>query len=144
MSECTHDCSSCGSDCASRQEPQSMIEKPNQMSKINKVIGIVSGKGGVGKTMVSSLLAVSMQRRGKNVGIMDADITGPSVPKAFGLHEKADACEFGIIPSKSKMGIDVMSINLLLENEERSCSLERSCYCRSCKAVLDRRYLEGY
>ena len=117
MSECTHDCSSCGSDCASRQEPQSMIEKPNQMSKINKVIGIVSGKGGVGKTMVSSLLAVSMQRRGKNVGIMDADITGPSVPKAFGLHEKADACEFGIIPSKSKMGIDVMSINLLLENE---------------------------
>jgi nucleotide-binding protein len=94
-----------------------MIEKPNQMSKINKVIGIVSGKGGVGKTMVSSLLAVSMQRRGKNVGIMDADITGPSVPKAFGLHEKADACEFGILPAKSKMGIDVMSINLLLENE---------------------------
>lgn len=117
MSECTHDCSSCGSDCASRQEPQSLIEKPNQMSNIGKVIGVVSGKGGVGKTMVSSLLAVSMQRAGKNVGIMDADITGPSIPKAFGIHAKADACEFGIIPQKSKMGIDVMSINLLLENE---------------------------
>lgn len=87
------------------------------MSNIGKVIGIVSGKGGVGKTMVSSLLAVSMQRLGKNVGILDADITGPSVPKAFGIHGKADACEFGIIPTKSKMGIDVMSINLLLENE---------------------------
>ena len=117
MSECTHDCSTCGSDCSSRTEPQSLIEKPNQMSNIGKVIGVVSGKGGVGKTMVSSLLAVSMQRLGKNVGILDADITGPSVPKAFGIHEKADACEFGIIPQKSKMGIDVMSINLLLENE---------------------------
>ena len=117
MSECTHDCSTCGSDCSSRKEPQSLIEKPNQMSNIGKVIGVVSGKGGVGKTMVSSLLAVSMQRLGKNVGILDADITGPSVPKAFGIHEKADACEFGIIPKKSKMGIDVMSINLLLENE---------------------------
>ena len=117
MSECTHDCSTCGSNCASRQEPQSLIEKPNAMSKIGKVIGVVSGKGGVGKTMVSSLLSVSMQRLGKNVGILDADITGPSVPKAFGIHGKADACEFGIIPSKSKMGIDVMSINLLLENE---------------------------
>ena len=117
MSECTHDCSTCSSNCSSRTEPQSFIEKPNQMSKIGKVIGIVSGKGGVGKTMVSSLLAVSMQRLGKNVGILDADITGPSVPKAFGIHDKADACEFGIIPQKSKMGIDVMSVNLLLENE---------------------------
>lgn len=117
MSECTHDCSSCGSDCASRTDPQSFIEKPNEMSKIGKVIGVVSGKGGVGKTMVSSLLAVSMQRAGKNVGVMDADITGPSIPKAFGIHDKADACEFGILPQKSKMGIDIMSINLLLENE---------------------------
>ena len=117
MSECTHDCSSCGSDCGSRQEPQSFLEKPNAMSNIGKVIGVVSGKGGVGKTLVSSLLAVSMQRLGKNVGIMDADITGPSIPKAFGIHQKADACEFGIIPAKSKMGLDIMSINLLLENE---------------------------
>ncbi len=117
MSECTHDCSSCGSDCSSRKEPQSLLEKPNAMSNIGKVVGVVSGKGGVGKTLVSSLLAVSMQRLGKNVGIMDADITGPSIPKAFGIHQKADACEFGIIPVKTKMGLDIMSINLLLENE---------------------------
>ena len=94
-----------------------MLEEPNKMSNIGKVIGVVSGKGGVGKTLVSSLLAVSMKRLGKNVGILDADITGPSVPKAFGVHDKADACEFGIIPVKSKLGIDVMSVNLLLENE---------------------------
>ena len=82
MSECTHDCSSCGSDCGSRQEPQSFLEEPNKMSNIGKVIGVVSGKGGVGKTLVSSLLAVSMQRLGKNVGIMDADMFGLS-----GLHQ---------------------------------------------------------
>ena len=117
MSECTHDCSTCKSSCDSRQQSQSLIEQPNKMSNIKKVIGVVSGKGGVGKTMVSSLLAVSMQRLGKNVGILDADITGPSVPRAFGVQGRADACEFGIIPSKSKMGIDVMSVNLLLENE---------------------------
>lgn len=87
------------------------------MSKIGKVIGVVSGKGGVGKTLVSSMLSVAMQRMGKNVGVLDADITGPSIPKAFGIHGKADACEFGIIPAKSKMGLDIMSINLLLENE---------------------------
>ncbi|MCQ2458752.1 MAG: Mrp/NBP35 family ATP-binding protein [Ruminococcus sp.] len=118
MSEsCTHDCSSCASAGNCSSNPASMLEEPNKMSKIGKVIGIVSGKGGVGKTMVSSLLAVSMQRMGKNVGVLDADITGPSVPKAFGIHGKADACEFGIIPAKSKMGLDIMSINLLLENE---------------------------
>jgi Mrp family chromosome partitioning ATPase len=87
------------------------------MSNIGKVIGVVSGKGGVGKTLVSSMLAVAMQRMGKNVGVLDADITGPSIPKAFGVHGKADACEFGIIPMKSKIGLDIMSINLLLENE---------------------------
>ncbi len=117
MSECTHDCSSCSSNCASRKDPQSFLEEPNKLSKIGKVIGIVSGKGGVGKTMVSSLLATSMQRLNKNVGILDADITGPSVPKAFGIKSKAEACEFGIYPVKSKMGIDVMSVNLLLEND---------------------------
>ena len=119
MSEsCTsQDCANCpsGGNCSSK--PQSLLEEPNKMSSIGKVIGVVSGKGGVGKTMVSSLLAVSMQRMGKNVGVLDADITGPSVPKAFGIHGKADACEFGIIPAKSKMGLDIMSINLLLENE---------------------------
>lgn len=117
MSECTHDCSSCSSSCGDRTEPQSFLEKPNQMSNIGKVIGIVSGKGGVGKTMVSSLLAVSMQRLNKRVGILDADVTGPSVPKAFGIRAKAEAGEFGIFPAKSKLGIDVMSVNLLLEND---------------------------
>lgn len=110
-------CSSCPSAGNCSSQPKSMLEEPNKMSNIGKVIGVVSGKGGVGKTLVSSLLAVSMKRLGKNVGILDADITGPSVPKAFGVHDKADACEFGIIPVKSKLGIDVMSVNLLLENE---------------------------
>jgi Mrp family chromosome partitioning ATPase len=87
------------------------------MSRIGKVIGVVSGKGGVGKTMVSSLLAVSMQRAGKKVGILDADITGPSVPKAFGVSGMAEAGEFGIYPKKSKNGIDIMSVNLLLPND---------------------------
>lgn len=117
MSECSHDCSSCSSNCSERKEPQSFLEQPNKLSNIGKVIGVVSGKGGVGKTMVSSLLAVSMQRLGKNVGILDADITGPSVPKAFGIKTKAEADDCGIYPSKSKGGIDVMSVNLLLENE---------------------------
>jgi len=111
------DCAGCASAGNCNSKPQSFLEEPNKMSKIGKVIGVVSGKGGVGKTMVSSLLATSMHRLEKNVGILDADITGPSVPKAFGIHGKADACEFGIIPAKSKMGIDVMSVNLLLENE---------------------------
>ena len=110
-------CSSCPSAGNCNSQPKSMLEEPNKMSNIGKVIGVVSGKGGVGKTLVSSLLAVSMKRLGKHVGILDADITGPSVPKAFGVHDKADACEFGIIPVKSKLGIDVMSVNLLLENE---------------------------
>jgi Mrp family chromosome partitioning ATPase len=116
MSECTHDCSTCSSNCGGKK-PESFIEKPNELSKIGKVIGIVSGKGGVGKTLVSSLLAVSMQRHGKNVGVLDADITGPSIPKAFGIKEKAQGTELGMIPLKSKMGIDVMSVNLLLEND---------------------------
>ena len=110
-------CSSCPSAGNCNSQPKSTLEEPNKMSNIGKVIGVVSGKGGVGKTLVSSLLAVSMKRLGKNVGILDADITGPSVPKAFGVHDKADACEFGIVPVKSKLGIDVMSVNLLLENE---------------------------
>ena len=112
-----NDCAGCPSACNCNSKPQSLLEEPNKMSSIGKVIGVVSGKGGVGKTLVSSMLAVAMQRMGKNVGVLDADITGPSIPKAFGIHGKADACEFGIIPAKSKMGLDIMSINLLLENE---------------------------
>ncbi|HQM00943.1 MAG TPA: Mrp/NBP35 family ATP-binding protein [Ruminococcus flavefaciens] len=112
-----NDCAGCPSAGNCSSKPQSLLEEPNKMSNIGKVIGVVSGKGGAGKTLVSSMLSVAMQRMGKNVGVLDADITGPSIPKAFGIHGKADACEFGIIPAKSKMGLDIMSINLLLENE---------------------------
>lgn len=115
--ECTHDCSSCSSNCASR-DPKSFLEAPHPDSKIGKVIGIVSGKGGVGKSMVTDLLALEFARRGYHCGILDADITGPSIPKAFGLTEKATGNETTIFPVKTKKyGIDVMSINLLLENE---------------------------
>ena len=115
--ECTHNCETCSANCPSKGEPQSLIEKPNQMSKIGKVIGVVSGKGGVGKSMVTSLLSVNMKRRDYKTAILDADITGPSIPKAFGLNEKAQANEFGLLPVRTKTGIDVMSINLLLEND---------------------------
>lgn len=118
MSECTHNCSTCGENCSSRQ-PESLIEQPHPLSKIKKVIGIVSGKGGVGKSLVTSLMAVHSQRNGFKTAIIDADITGPSIPKAFGLKEKADASEDGIFPVKTKTGISVMSINLLLENDDQ-------------------------
>ena len=118
MSEnCTHDCSSCGVDCPSRQQPEDMHEAPHALSNIKKVIGVVSGKGGMGKSMVTSLLAVALKRRNLGVGILDADITGPSIPKIFGLRDKATGDENGIYPVRTKTGIDVMSINLLLENE---------------------------
>ena len=118
MSEnCTHDCSTCSSNCASRQQPEDFHEAPHALSSIKKVIGVVSGKGGVGKSMVTSLLAVTMKRRGLNTAILDADITGPSIPKIFGIKDKAEGDENGIYPVRTKTGIDVMSINLLLENE---------------------------
>lgn len=115
MSEnCTHDCSSCSAgDCASRD----FLEKPHPNSKIGKVIGVVSGKGGVGKSLVTCLSAVLMNRRGFNTAVLDADITGPSVPKAFGLTEKAQGSESGIFPVITKKGIKVMSVNLLLPDE---------------------------
>ncbi len=84
MSECTHDCSTCGESCGERTSPQSFLKKPHADAHIGKVFGVVSGKGGVGKSMVTSQLAVTMHRRGYHVGILDADITGPSIPKAFG------------------------------------------------------------
>lgn len=117
MSECTHDCSTCSQNCASRQQPESLIEKSHELSNIKKVIGVVSGKGGVGKSLVTSLLAVTMQRRGYQAAVLDADITGPSIPKAFGIKEKAMGTENGILPCKSKTGIEIMSVNLLLEND---------------------------
>lgn len=116
MSDCNHDCSSCSSNCGERT-PESLIEKPHPDSKIKKVIGVVSGKGGVGKSMVTDLLAVSFSRKGYHCGIMDADITGPSIPKAFGIKEKATGNSTTIFPVKSKTNIDIMSINLLLEDE---------------------------
>ncbi|MDD6733776.1 MAG: Mrp/NBP35 family ATP-binding protein [Lachnospiraceae bacterium] len=116
MSDCTHDCSSCSSSCAEK-DPKSFLEKPHEMSNIRKVIAVVSGKGGVGKSLVTSLLAVTMQREGYSTGILDADITGPSIPKMFGIKDKAEGNEFGIFPVKSKMDTDIMSVNLLLANE---------------------------
>ena len=117
MSECTHDCSTCGEACASRNAPQDLHESLNEYSRVGKVITVVSGKGGVGKSLVTSLLAVGMQRRGFKAAILDADITGPSIPEAFGLHDKAKGSAAGILPEVSKTGIDIMSVNLLLEDE---------------------------
>ncbi len=117
MSECTHDCSTCSQNCGERKQPESFIEKANDMSNIKKVIGIVSGKGGVGKSLVTALSAIMTQRAGYSTAILDADITGPSVPKMFGIHGKAEASEFGIFPALSKSEIKVMSVNLLLPNE---------------------------
>ena len=116
MSEsCSHDCGSCSADCSSRS-PQSMIEQPNKESRIDKVIGVVSGKGGVGKSMISSMLAVNLQRKGHHTAIMDADVTGPSIPKAFGITEHAIGTDTVIYPVESKTGIQTMSVNLLLED----------------------------
>lgn len=115
--ECTHDCSTCSSNCGSK-DPKSLLVAPHPNSKIGKVIGVVSGKGGVGKSMITDLLAVEFARRGYHCGILDADITGPSIPKAFGITEKAQGNETTIFPVKSKKyGVDIMSINVLLENE---------------------------
>lgn len=118
MSEnCNQNCSSCEENCDERTENQKdFTVQANEFSQIKRVIAVVSGKGGVGKSLVSSMLAVTMQRRGHRIAILDADITGPSVPKAFGIHEKAVGDEYGMLPIKSKSGIDIMSINLLLEN----------------------------
>lgn len=114
MSEkCNGNCSECSSDCAEREIQK---EKPHKLSKIKKVYGIVSGKGGVGKSLITSLLSVGMSRKGKKVGIMDADITGPSIPKAFGLIDKAEGTEEGILPVSSETGIKIMSVNLLLDD----------------------------
>ena len=115
MSECTHNCSSCSQNCESRKE--SFREPQNKLSDIKKVIGIVSGKGGVGKSSVTSQLAVLTARHGYRTAILDADITGPSIPKAFGIKERAEGTEDGLLPAKTKTGISVMSINLLLEND---------------------------
>ena len=113
MSECTHDCSSCGADCSSRD-----LKAPaNAKSKVKKVIAVVSGKGGVGKSTVTASLAAAMAKRGRKVAVLDADITGPSIPAAFGVHTKAEGSELGIQPAVTPGGIKLMSLNLLTENE---------------------------
>ena len=118
MSEtCNHDCSSCSANCSSRNPGQMPKDKPHLRSRIKHVIGVVSGKGGVGKSFVTGLLAAEMTRRGYSCGILDADITGPSIPKMFGIHERATGDQDGIYPVKSQEGVQVMSLNLLLEKE---------------------------
>ena len=120
MSEnCTpKSCESCGADCPSRKAPQDLRIPAGEHSKIKKVIGVVSGKGGVGKSLVTSLFATAMHSRGNSCAILDADITGPSIPKSFGISKRAQADETGLLPEITKTGIKIMSINLLLESED--------------------------
>ena len=113
---CTHNCESCSSNCSSR-EAESMLVPLGEGSSVKKVYAVVSGKGGVGKSLVTALMAVNMQRKGHQAAILDADITGPSVPRMFGIKNKAAAGAFGLLPCRSSSGVEVMSINLLLENE---------------------------
>lgn len=111
------DCAGCAHADSCGSKPQDMKEPANPFSHINKVIAVVSGKGGVGKSMVTASLARMMRQQGFSVGILDADITGPSIPKMYGLHEKAKGSEQGIFPCEAKDGTRIMSVNLLLENE---------------------------
>ena len=120
MSECSHDCSNCSANCSARkQSREDFLVKPHKKSNIKKVIGVVSGKGGVGKSLVTSLLASNMKKAGYNVGILDADITGPSIPKIFGVSGSVYATKEGAYPKKSEGGVDIMSINLLLEDDTK-------------------------
>ena len=116
MSECSHDCSSCSESCGERKQ-ESFLAPLNEHSSVKKVVAVVSGKGGVGKSLVTELLSVISQQNGLKTAILDADITGPSIPKAFGIKQKAEGGDFGIYPVKSKTGIDIMSVNLLLPDD---------------------------
>lgn len=116
MSECTHDCSSCSANCPSKNQG-SLIEPANELSSVRHVIGVVSGKGGVGKSLVTSMLAILTERKGYHSAILDADITGPSIPKAFGIGGGIEGDEHGMFPARSNLGIDIMSTNLLLDDE---------------------------
>ena len=118
MSACSGNCSSCSSNCDSKKEAQDLRIPSGPFSNVKKVIGVVSGKGGVGKSLVTSMLASAMQARGNACAVLDADITGPSIPKSFGIKERAKADETGLLPEESKTGIKIMSVNLLLENED--------------------------
>ena len=116
MADCTHDCGSCGKTCSSREQ-KSLKKEPHKMSDIHKVIAVVSGKGGVGKSMTCALMASAAQNSGLVTAVMDADITGPSIPKMFGIKKRAMGNESGILPVVTEGGIQVMSMNVLLENE---------------------------
>ena len=116
MSECSHQCDSCSENCPSR-EKKSFLAELNGMSSVQKVIGVVSGKGGVGKSIVTALLASAMARKGYRTAVLDADVTGPSIPRAFGIHEHATSDGTSLYPVKSRGGVEVMSVNLLLEHE---------------------------
>jgi len=114
---CTHDCSSCGENCTERKKREDFLVPGNTMSHIGKVIAVISGKGGVGKSLVTATLATAMRQRGHTVGVMDADITGPSIPKAFGIHGRVDFDDKGIYPAVTKNGIKIMSLNLITKDE---------------------------
>ena len=117
MSEtCNHECGSCTQSCSERTR-ESMFEAPHELSRVKKVIAVMSGKGGVGKSLVTALLAVRMQQKGLKTAVLDADITGPSIPKLFGVHKKAVATDVGIFPLRSELGTELMSLNLLVEHE---------------------------
>ena len=116
MSGCNHDCANCSSKCSSAQSPASLLAPANAGSEVKKVIGVVSGKGGVGKSLVTGLLASATVRAGKKAGILDADITGPSIPRMFGVDEPIMGNDYGMLPAYSEGGVGIMSINLLLEN----------------------------
>ncbi|MGN0632810.1 MAG: P-loop NTPase [Oscillospiraceae bacterium] len=117
MGECTHDCGSCSQSCSERKNSAPTVVKPHETSNIKKVIAVVSGKGGVGKSLVTSLMAVNAQRRGFKTAILDADITGPSIPKVFGIKKRAEAEGNSLLPCVSEKGTEIMSLNLLMENE---------------------------
>ena len=123
MSECTHNCSTCSSNCSSRQttrEENDLLAPQNEASNVKRVIGVVSGKGGVGKSTVTCALATLMNRRGYKTAVLDADITGPSVPRAFGLRNvRLEGSEIGMFPALTKMGIEIVSTNLLLDEENK-------------------------
>ena len=114
---CTHDCSACGTTCGQDTRKQDLRIKPHALSSIKHIIAVVSGKGGVGKSLVTGLLSVAMNRKGKHVGILDADITGPSIPKMFGVSGEVQGNEKGVYPIKSNRGIDIVSMNLLLAQQ---------------------------
>ena len=117
MSGCSGNCSSCGESCSDRK-PESLLAEPNKKSNVKKVIAVVSGKGGVGKSTVTSMLAVAMQKLGYKTAILDADVTGPSIPKIFGVTGRAQGTELGIDPRLTSKGTEIMSVNLLLEHTD--------------------------